>query len=165
MTRWPRWAATLTEYWESNTFCAKPPGMGVIELRQEPELTALDDAEIANAVDDVAGDDLRTLVEYDEQAYNLLYIRDDVVGELGGAEAFTDLADELHADYRLDFTQQELYEEIYGELGNVRAFVAVMDHATILRVIGSDAGLYVSLEPAASIQAVLDAVHGVVDGE
>ncbi|MFC3476336.1 DUF7522 family protein [Halobacterium litoreum] len=137
----------------------------MIELRQEPELTAFDDAEVASAIDDVAGDDLRTLVEYDEQRYNLLYIRDDVVDELGGPDAFGELADELHSDYRLDFTQQELYEEIYGELGNVHAFVAVMDRATVLRVVGDDAGLYVSLEPSVSIQGALDAVREVVDSE
>jgi len=137
----------------------------MIELQREPALTGFDARAVGDAVADATGDGLRAFVEYDEQTYNLLYIRDDVVGELGGQEAFGALADELHSDYRLDFTQQELYEEIYGELGNVRAFVVVMDRATLLRFVGDDAGLYVSVEPSVSVQAVLDAVHEVVNGE
>ncbi|NIB99412.1 hypothetical protein [Halobacterium sp. R2-5] len=137
----------------------------MLELSRAPTSSEFDAREVGDAISGAAGDGLRAFVEYDERDYSLLYVREDVVEDLGGETAFEDLADELHSDYRLDFTQQELYEEIYGTLGNVRAFVVVLDSATVLRLVGDAEGLYVSLDPSVSIQAVLDAAEDVVDDE
>ncbi|WP_232688549.1 DUF7522 family protein [Halobacterium zhouii] len=132
---------------------------------QRGKLSRFDCEAIDEAIVDVVGDDLRTIVEYDEHDFNVLRIRDDVVEQLGGEEAFSDLADLLHSDYRLDFTQQELYEEMYGNLGVVRAFVVLMDHATIVRFVGEETGVYVSLEAGTPIQPVMDAMKGVVESD
>jgi hypothetical protein len=137
----------------------------MFELSSASTLTEFDAAAVGDAVADAAGDGLRAFVEYDERSYSVLYVRDDVVEEMGGEAAFGDVADELHADYSLDFTQQGLYEEIYDTLGTVRAFVVVLDSATVVRVVGESEGLYVSLDPSVSVQAVLDAVEGVVGDE
>ncbi|MCG1002995.1 MULTISPECIES: hypothetical protein [Halobacterium] len=137
----------------------------MFELRQPPATSEFDAAAVGEAVDDAAGDGLRTFVEYDEQTYELLYARDDVVGELGGPEGLSEIAEQLHADYRLDFTQQELYEEMYGSLGEVTAFAVVLESASVLRFVGESEGVYVSLDRDVSMQAVLDAVEAVMDGE
>lgn len=131
----------------------------MISLDSEPELASFDAAAVGHAVEAAVGDDLRVVVEYDATEYNPLYVADGVVEQLGGEEAFGALADQLHSDFRLDFTQQELYEEVYGEFGSVRAFVVVLDGARVVRFVAEDSGLYVSVDPDASLDGVLDAVE------
>jgi hypothetical protein len=134
-------------------------------FQAEPRLASFDAAGVADAVEAAVGDDLRVVVEYDESEYNPLYVAEPVVDQLGGREGFEALADELHSDFRLDFTQQELYEEVYGDFGSVRAFVVVLDGARVVRFIAEDTGLYVSVDPSASVDAVLDAVTSEVAGD
>lgn len=130
----------------------------MISFESEPELATFDAKAVGRAVEAAVGDGLRVVVEYDESAYNLLYVDDAVLDQLGGAEGLDALAEDLHSDFRLDFTQQELYEEVYGEFGSVRAFVVVLDGARVVRFVDEDSGLYVSVDPEASLDGVLDAV-------
>jgi len=131
----------------------------MITFASEPELTTFDAKAVGRAIDAAVGDDLRVVVEYDKTDYNLLYVDDDVLDELGGPDGLGTLADDLHSDFRLDFTQQELYEEVYAEFGSVRAFVVVLDGARVVRFVAEDSALYVSVDPEASLDAVLDAVE------
>jgi len=125
----------------------------------DSELASFDAEAVGRAVDDAVGDGLRVVVEYDETEYNMLYVADEVREVLGGAEGLGALADELHSDFRLDFTQRELYEELYEQFGSLRAFVVVLDGARVVRFVAEDTGLYVSIDPDASLDAVLDAVQ------
>ena len=136
----------------------------MISFESKPELATFDAGAVGRAVGAAVGDDLRVVVEYNEFEYNLLYVDDDVVDHLGGPDALGALADDLHSDFRLDFTQQELYEEVYGEFGSVRAFIVVLDGARVVRFVAEDSGLYVSVDPDASLDAVLDAVDAGVAG-
>jgi hypothetical protein len=137
----------------------------MLSLQSEPTLANFDAAAVARAVNAAAGDHLRVVVEYDETGYNVLYTADEVVEQLGGPDALGSLADELHSDFRLDFTQQELYDEVYGDIGTVQAFVVVLDRATVVRFVHEDSALYVSVDPEASLDAVLDAVRTGVDAD
>ena len=142
-----------------------PMDYTMISFESEPELASFDAKAVGRAVEAAVGDGLRVVVEYDESEYNPLYLNDGVVDQLGGPEAFGELADDLHSDFRLDFTQQELYEEVYGEFGSVRAFVVVLDGARVVRFVAEDSGLYVSVDPEASLDGVLDAVDVGVAGD
>jgi len=138
----------------------------MISFESEPELAAFDAKAVARAADAAVGDGLRVVVEYDETEYNPLYVDDRVLEKLGGREGLVSLADDLHSDFRLDFTQQELYEEVYSNFGSVRAFVVVLDEAVVVRFVADTTGLYVSIDPDASLDGVLDAVEvGVASDE
>lgn len=136
----------------------------IISFESEPELADFDATAVGRAVDAAVGDGLRVVVEYDETEYNPLYVDDRVLEKLGGQAGLTSLADDLHSDFRLDFTQQELYEEVYGDFGSVRAFIVVLDEAVVVRFVAEDSGLYVSIDPDASLDGVLDAVQSEVAG-
>jgi len=114
---------------------------------------------------DAVGDDLRALVEYDADAYNLLFLADRVLAEFGGDEAVEAFADKLHADYRLDFTEKEMYEDVYAELGTVRAFAVFFQESAVFRFVGESTGLYVSLERDAPYNRVIETVYDVVEGD
>lgn len=135
----------------------------MLSLQAEPKLASFDAAAVARAVAAAAGDHLRVVVEYDDSEYNVLYAAERVVEQLGGPDELGALADELHSDYRLDFTQQELYDEVYGSIGAVQAFVVVLDRATVVRFVHENSALYVSVDPEASLDGVLDAVRTGVD--
>lgn len=80
-------------------------------------------------------------------------------------EGIEDLSDRIHSDYRLDFAERDMYEEVYAELGEVRAFTVFFDQLVIFRFVGDRTGLYVSLHPDAPFNRVIDAVYDVIGAE
>jgi hypothetical protein len=108
-------------------------------------------------------DDLRAFVEYDAQTYNTLFMADRVIAQFGGEDNVEQFADKLHENYRLDFTEKQMYEDVYAELGTVRAFSVFFEENAIFRFVGDSTGLYVSLELDAPFNRVIESVYEVIE--
>lgn len=134
-------------------------------IRNEGELISLDASAAFEAVRDVAGEDLRAFVEYDSEAFNPVFIAERVVDELGGADGVEEFADQLHFNYKLDFTEREMYADLYGPLGGVDAFAVYLDDQTIVRYVTDEEGIYVSLDGGSDTDRVVDALAETVGNE
>ncbi|WP_135828880.1 hypothetical protein [Halorussus halobius] len=134
-------------------------------IRNEPELTGFDAAAAFEAVSEVAGDDLRAFVEYDAEAFNPLFVAERVVDDLGNPENVDAFAEKLHFNYKLDFTEREMYADLYGPLGGVDAFAVYLDDQTIVRYVTDEAGIYVSLDGDTDTDRVVDLIAETVEDE
>lgn len=134
-------------------------------VRNEANLTDFDVSTALSAVEDIAGDDLRAFVEYDDEAYNPLYIAARVVREFGGEASLDEFAGKLHYNYKLDFTEREMYEDLYEPLGEVAAFAVYLDDETLIRYVGEREGIYVSVEPDVSANRIVDALTETAEAE
>lgn len=130
---------------------------------QSSMLTGLDADTILSRVRSTAGEHLLAFVEYDTETYNVLYMAERATTDLGGPENTSDLADRLHRNYQLDFNEKQMHEELYDELGTVRAFGVFFDDEAVLRFVDDMTGLYVSLDMSAPFDKVIEAVYDVIE--
>lgn len=128
------------------------------------DLSALDADAILSRVQNTAGEHLRAFVEYDAETYNILYLADRATVEFGGEERVNELADKLYSNYRLDFNEKQMHEDLYEEFGVVRAFAVFFADSAILRFVDEATGLYVSLDIDAPFDEVIGTVYEVVEG-
>jgi len=134
-------------------------------IRNEGEVIGLDASAAFEAVRDVGGEDLRAFVEYDSESYNPVFVAERVVAELGGADGVDEFAEKLHFNYKLDFTEREMYADLYDPLGGVDAFAVYLDDRTIVRYVTDEEGIYVSLDGDANTDRVVDALAETVGNE
>jgi hypothetical protein len=127
-------------------------------IRNPPELTDLAVSEALETVLEIAGEDLRAFVEYDDETYNPVFIAERVVDEFGGSEAVAEFADRLHYNYKLDFTEREMYEDLYEPLSTLDAFAVYLEDETIVRYVNDRQGIYISVERGTYAGQVIDAL-------
>jgi hypothetical protein len=132
---------------------------------QSSTISEYDANAVLSVVDETAGEQLRAFAEYDDESYNVLYLADAVDQEYADAAEFEETADALHADYRLDFTEKRIHEEVYSDMGEVRAFAVFLSDQAVFRFVGRESGLYVSLALDAPFNRVISAVYSVIDAE
>ncbi|MDF9744998.1 hypothetical protein [Natrinema salsiterrestre] len=136
--------------------------MGTIE--NTSTFTEFDADAVLETLREIAGGQILAFAEYDAETYNIMYLDERMSQQLGESVAdIEEFADKIHSDYRLDFTEKEMYEDVYTELGEVRAFAAFFEGSTIFRFVGETAGLYVSLTMDAPFNAVIEAVYDVIE--
>jgi hypothetical protein len=132
-------------------------------LRSESRLVSFGADAAVDAALDVAGPELRTVVEYTAEAFRTLYVGPAV------ADTYDDDADReayferVHSYVQLDFTERDLFEEeVFPRQGRVRSLVAVMDDVVVARILRGTEGVVVSTTPGANYAAVVDAVEDAV---
>lgn len=109
--------------------------------------------ELAEAVESVAGDELRLIAEYDSTSYEFLYVDDALVDSFGGLDAVEAETDALFNYFHLDFLERELLEDMLW-LGEVGTYVTFLDHGIVVRAHTDGTGVYIVLDVAASVDDV-----------
>jgi hypothetical protein len=135
------------------------------EIQQEPEMVDGDVRAMFEAVAEVAGADLRAFVEYDQEAYNPVYIAPMVVEEYGDDGDITDFAEAIHSYVKLDFSEREMYRELYDRGTDGMGFATFLDGSIVVRYVLAETALYVSLRSAASPKAVIGAIEAVIGND
>jgi len=128
----------------------------------DPGLTELDVGAGYEAVRAIASDDLRAFVEYDDETYNPVFIAERVVEKHGDPEEVGKFAEQLHFNYKLDFTEREMYEDLYEPLGSIEAFTVHLSDQTIVRYVGEREGIYVSVDGETHGDDVVDSLNDVL---
>ncbi|WP_254762296.1 hypothetical protein [Natrinema marinum] len=111
----------------------------------------------------ICDDRVRSFAEYDAQTYNIMYMSERMVDQFESEDEIDDLSDRIHSDYRLDFTEKEMYEDVYAELGEVRAFSVFFTRSVIFRFVGERTGLYISVDRDAPFNEIIDAVYDSIE--
>ena len=126
-------------------------------------LGAEGDALIAAAWESL-GSDLRTVVEYDEETYEVLYVSEwlrDYLGEEGVEET----TDDLHGYVHLDFVERDLFGRLTPGAGAVRTHITRLENATFVRYLVGDAALFLSVDPDADLTALCAAMDEALAAE
>jgi hypothetical protein len=132
------------------------------EMQRAPEMVDGDVAAMFAAVERIAGDDLRAFVEYDAETYNPVYIAPMVVEEYGEDGDVTAFADTIHSYVKLDFSEREMYRELYDRGTDGMGFATFLEGSIVVRYVFDETALYVSLTAAESPKEVIRAIESVV---
>ena len=130
-----------------------------------PTVVGFDASAALTAAREMAGDALHIAIEYDTTEFNALYVDERTVALYGDEESMLDHFAEVHSYVHVDFTEQQMFEDILYAAGGVRAFTAHMDHVTAVRVLVGQEGLFLALDPDAPVASVIEAVEDVLDGD
>ncbi|WP_135806290.1 hypothetical protein [Halorussus marinus] len=128
------------------------------EIIGDPGLTDFDARAGFEAVRAAADSDLRAFVEYDGESYNPVFIAERVVEKHGDPEEVGEFADRLHFNYKLDFAEREMYEDLYEPLGSITAFAVYLTDQTIVRYVDEREGIYVSVDGETHADEVIEAL-------
>ena len=123
----------------------------------EPSLVGPVGDAVIDAARECLGSDLRTIVEYDENDYRIRYVADWLGADLDGADV-EETARQLHGYVHLDFVERDLFRDLTPTAGAVRANITRLEHATFVRYLVGDAGIFLSVDPGADLTALCEAM-------
>ncbi|WP_435175140.1 hypothetical protein [Halorussus sp. AFM4] len=107
-----------------------------------------------------AGDAVRLCVEYTPEEFRTLYADDQTLALYGGdREAMVDHFEEVHSYVHVDFTERDLFSDVFRGAGEVRSFVTFMEHVAVIRVLVGQQGLFLAVDPDADVTALVEAVE------
>lgn len=135
------------------------------EIRNSSTLDGFDADAVLEELQEIVGEKLRVFAEYNAETYNIIYLDEKMADRLGESVDIGSFAERIHDDYRLDFTEKRMYEDVYAEFGEVRAFAVFFARNAIFRFVGETTGLYVSLDLDAPFTTVIEAVYDVIEAE
>ena len=123
------------------------------------------DADAALATAREVGDGaVHLCVEYTPKEFRTLYA-DELTTALyaGDREEMESHFEEVHSYVHIDFTEKDLFSEVFRGAGEVRSFVTLMDHVALIRVIVGRQGLFLSTDPDADVTALVEAIETALD--
>ncbi|MFB6220646.1 MAG: hypothetical protein ABEH90_04335 [Halolamina sp.] len=129
-------------------------------ISNAPDVVSFEAAEVTRAVRETAGDAVRSIVEYDREEFNPLYVDDVTLSFYPDEEAMYDHFAEIHSYVHIDFTEMELFtDELFPVADRVRYLTTAFDTFTLVRIYFADEGLFVALDPEEPIEPVVEAAE------
>ena len=126
------------------------------------ELDGFDAERALDAARSSVGDSLRVCIEYDAERFTTLYADGTLLELYGDEEMMLEQFAEVHSYVHVDFTERDLFEDLFYGAGDVRAFVTCMEHTTAVRCVTGEFGLFLGLDPDAAVTPVVEAVERVL---
>ncbi len=127
-------------------------------------VTSFDADAVVDAARAAVDDGLLTCVEYDADGFETLYVADEVEAMYPSEERMQEHFEHLHGYVHLDFTEVQLFQdELLPYAGDVHFLVTGFEALTAVRVLSGREGLFLSVTPDASTDALVDAVRGALE--
>lgn len=120
------------------------------------------DASLAAAREAVGDDAVLLCVVYDDSRFRTVYVDDRVDALYPSREERTEHFGQIHSYVHLDFTERELFEELFLQPDGVRAFVTYMGTVIAVRAVSEREGLFLALAPSSPVTELVDAVEDVL---
>lgn len=118
------------------------------------------------AIEGEVGGTLRSLVEYDDEEFEPLYVDDATLAFYEDEERMNDHFETLHSYIHLDFTEMDLFtEELFPVTDHVRYLSTAFDLFTLVRVYVGDEGLFLALDPDEPVEPLVRVIEDVVDSD
>lgn len=106
---------------------------------------------------------LRSLVEYDQDGFNPLYVDDVTLSFYEDEAAMNAHFEQLHSYIHLDFTELDLFtEELFPVCDRVRYLATGFDLFTLVRVYVDREGLFLALDPDEPVEPLVRAIEETV---
>jgi hypothetical protein len=107
---------------------------------------------------------LRSLVEFDDDAFNVLYADDVTLGFYDSTEHMRQHFEHIHGFVNLDRAEMDLFtEELFPPSEGVRYLATGLDLFTMVRVYTGGCAYFVALDPDEPVSPVVRAIERVVD--
>ncbi|AHG05400.1 hypothetical protein HALDL1_15055 [Halobacterium sp. DL1] len=133
-------------------------------VSNDPRVVSLDVAAMQAAIEEAVEGSLRSLVEFDADEFNALYVDDLTLQFYEDEDEMQTHFEEIHSYVHLDFTEKEFYkEDIFPLSERVRYLATGFDVFTVVRVYFGDEGLFLSLDRGEPVEPVVDAVESVYE--
>ena len=126
----------------------------VVDFDEEEALAAA-----REAVGDAA---VLVCVVYDASDFRTVYVDDRIDSTYESERARAEHFGQIHSYVHLDFTEGELFRELFREPDGVRAFATYMNSHVAVRVVTDKQGVFLSVAPDAPVTDLVNAVEGVL---
>jgi len=124
------------------------------------KVVSFDAGDVARAVREAATGTVRSVVEYDREEFNPLYVDDVTMSFYPDEERMYEHFEEIHSYVHVDFTEMSLFtDELFPVADDVRYLTAGFDAMTLLRVYFDDEGLFIALDPEEPVEPIVEAVE------
>jgi hypothetical protein len=123
----------------------------VVEFDAEAVLAAANDA--------IGSENVFSCVVYDAETFRTVYVDDRLEAAYADRNQRREHFGEIHSYVHLDFTEQELFEELFRDSEGVRAFVTYMGTHIAVRVVTEKQGVFFSVAPDAPVTKLVSAVE------
>ncbi len=131
-----------------------------MSISNTPEIVSFEADEVEAAVHEAAGDSVRSIVEYDREAFNALYVDEVTMSFYPDQQTMNEHFAEIHSYVNIDFTEIELFtEELFPISDRVRYLSTAFDTFTLVRIYFGDEGMFIALDPRQPVEPVVEAVE------
>jgi hypothetical protein len=120
------------------------------------------DAAVSAAREQSEGE-VHLCVEYTTEGFHTLYADETTLSLYGDREQMTDHFEEVHSYVHVDFTERNMFEDVFVGAGEVRSFVTQMEYVTLIRVLDGEQGLFLTVDPGTDVTAIVEAVEAGLD--
>lgn len=120
------------------------------------------EAALSTANDAIGRENVFSCVVYDDSEFRTVYVDDRVAALYADEGERQKHFGEIHSYVHLDFTEVELFEDLFRDPEGVRAFVTYMETLTAVRVVSDKQGVFFSVTPDARVTELVNAVETVL---
>jgi hypothetical protein len=123
----------------------------------------VDAAALREALSEAVEGSLLSLVEFDDDGYNVLYADDGTLEWYDSVEHMREHFEHIHGFVNLDHTEMELFTgELFPVSEEVRYLASGLDLFTMVRVYVEDCAYFLALDPDEPVLPAVRAVRRVV---
>ncbi|WP_115865656.1 hypothetical protein [Halorussus litoreus] len=135
-----------------------------MEISEDSTLVDFDADDALAAARRVGDGAVNLAIEYTPDEFHTLYA-DELTMSLYGddPEEMRDHFEEVHSYVHVDFTERDLFSDLFRGAGGVRSFVTYMDHVVLVRVLVGQQGLFATCDPEADVTAIVEAIEDALD--
>lgn len=120
------------------------------------------DAVLAAAKEAVGDDRVLLCVAFDDADFRTVYVDERVDALYADDEQRREHFGQIHSYVHLDFTERDLFEDLFLQPDGIRAFVTYMGTLIAVRVVTETEGIFISLAPGTPVTELVDAVEAVI---
>lgn len=132
-------------------------------VRNPESIHPVDAARLREALSDAVEGTLRSLVEFDDDGFNVLYADDVTLSFYDSAEHMREHFEQIHGFVNLDHMEMDLFTgELFPIADGVRYFATGLDLFTMVRVYVADRAYFLALDPDEPVVPAVRAVERVV---
>jgi hypothetical protein len=127
---------------------------------------SFDAAAMQDAVQDTVEGTVRSLVTFDKQDFEVLYVDDLTEQFYEDEDQMYAHFEEIHSYVHVDFTEKSFYtEDLFPVSERVRYIATGFDIFTVVRIYFDEEGLFLTLDRDEPVKPVVSAVEEIYDGE
>lgn len=122
------------------------------------------DADAAReAIEAVLEGPLYSLVEYDAESFNPLYVDEETVALYEDEADMQEHFDQIHSYVHLDFAEMDLFVDELLPVANRVDYIATgLDVLTFVRIYVGQEGLFIAVDPDEPVEPIVEAVKEAV---
>lgn len=133
-------------------------------VTRESEIVEFDAVAVREATRDAAEGPVFSLVEFDFEDFNPLYVADETVAMYTDEDHMMEHFERIHDYVNLDFTELQLFtEELLPTEDRVHFITTALDNLKVVRYYRDEQGLFVALSADEEVQSVVDAIEESVE--